>query len=238
MASASLHPVEYPHQEATVYTFSREGAHIPSCSPIKALAFCIYCIIHQPDTSRLSFQVQSCQEKSLSNCHLLAQSYWLPANLCPWCRQGRPGWALVAPARQGCQRRAQLGRVCRMSMRLQGSEGPAGVAGVHWFNWLGSQRSAHTGLQGGHLFGCSDCRGSSASSQPCSGAGLVLWRSWGSTSSTREAAEGFHVHLFAGWELRDFLCIALLGDPPASTGRFHLSHSSAFVKNKTHEERR
>lgn len=48
------------------------------------------------------------------------------------------------------------------------------------------------------FFGCSDRRGSSASSQPRSGAVPVLCRSWGFTSSTREAAEGFHVHLLAG----------------------------------------
>lgn len=88
------------------------------------------------------------------------------------------------------------------------------MAGVHWFGWAVSERSAHTGLQDSHLFGCSHCRGSSASSQPRSRAVLMLWRSWSSTSSTREAAEGFHVHLLAGWELKDFMCISWLGDSP------------------------
>lgn len=77
---------------------------------------------------------------------------------------------------------------------------PAGVAGVNWFNWAGSGRSAHT-----------PCRVVTCLAAPIAGAprphlshALVLFLSPGGVGVPHQ------------WELKDFLCISLLGDLPVT----------------------
>lgn len=83
-------------------------------------------------------------------------------------------------------------------MRLQGSEGPAGVAGAHWFNWAGRGAVLTLG-----------CRAVSCVAAPIAGApqphlsqALVLGLCPGGVGVP---------HHPLGRQLRDFMCISLLG---------------------------
>lgn len=96
--------------------------------------------------------------------------------------------------------------VCRLSMRLKGSEGPC------WGGWSAVPFLA--ALIAG-------------APQPHLSHALVLFLCSAGVGVSHHPPER---------QLRDFMCISLLGDLPVLG--VHLSHSNAFFKKKTHGERR